>query len=327
VPSALAGAVGPATRDTVWTWDEAGAAERVRTLNDFTTVVVGPVHQDHAHRDGPLHSLGTLWFGLSELRRRRCVIVALLPVREEGTPLPAYGGRTSWCLRGSTRELLALAGWRFNSMMKVVDETSLFAGDLERAWRRHVVERDDELRADGLRGAWIGYEHGGVRAGWYSWGRARVVALPFDPARGLEATEVEFIRRSAAAVREQPEVVPVIADLRLGPKGSPGGGTLYMADDDGRSCRLERKEAAYVLAFLDELALAKLARVPDHLIEARLEALGYPEKKLSTLRARVNTKLRKALASWGSTPYDVFMFESNTTALAYPDQFKSVHRS
>ncbi|MCO5168767.1 MAG: hypothetical protein M9894_20700 [Planctomycetes bacterium] len=324
---------------TVHTWDELSTDPRhpdrpelIRRLHEFDIVIIGPVHRVVGAMGGspsapaPLDGLGKVWFALHELQRRPCVLVALLPVREEVTPLQDYDGRTSWSLRGSTLELLALAGWPISSMLKVADEPSIFCGPgFEGGWGRHMVERDDTIEAPGLLATWAAYLHGGVRAGVYSWGTARVIALPYDPRCGLGPAESRFILEAAALMLKASGVVPMVADLRIGPKDSQtSAGYCYLADDDRLVVRLERKEAAFLLAFLLELSAAGVPRVPDHVIEARLGALGYEEKKLSSLRARVNTKLRGALESWRRTAYNVFEFEGGCTWLTYPDQFTRV---
>lgn len=320
LPRALMRAVVGAPNDRILTWDQlASDPDLARCFTEFDVLVIGPVHVSGS--TSPTKSLGLAWFALAETRRLRCVVVVLLPIREELTPLPAYDGRTSLDLRGPTRELLANAGWRHSSTMKVGNEGQLFSEAIS-PWRDHCVERDDTIAADGLAAAWIAYERGGVVSGWYRWSQARVAVLPFNCARGLSVPDVAFLRGTSAELRSHADVVPMIVDLRFGPKGAAN--FVYHAHDTDRSAHLERKEAAFILAFMHELEAGGVPHVPDYLIEARLKTLGFEEKKLSTLRARVNRRLREALEAWGCAPYGVFSFGGGCTSLTFAAQFTNV---
>jgi DNA-directed RNA polymerase specialized sigma24 family protein len=315
---------GPAC--VVRTWDEVTQAPEMiaRTLGSFDIIVLGPVHLSGVVDRSPLERLGTVWWALAEVARRRAVLMVLLPGRDETTRLSGYDGSTPWELRVLTRELLDLAGWRFNSCAKVCDET-IIATPIAQGWHEHIIRRDDTIDASGLGAAWIGYEYGGVMAGWYRWGRAKVAVLPFDCTRELHVSDVSFVRDVAAEVLGGTDVVPLVADLRLGPKGR-GGGFVYDANDTARDYPLPRLETAFVLAFLRGLHEGGVPRVPDHIIEAELTAHDYTVTKVSSVRSHVNTKLAEAFEAWGYLPYDVFTAGNGSTTLTYPsqDQFTRV---
>jgi len=69
---------------------------------------------------------------------------------------------------------------------------------------------------------------------------------------------------------------------------------------------------------------AGVPNVPDHIIGERLRTLGYEERKISSLRAHVNAKLRAGMKAWGRPPYDVFECERANTSLRFTDQFARV---
>lgn len=353
VPRTFGGVIEASSSCVVRTWDEvdSNAESTARTLGTFDLIVLGPVHitdpgQRAPGRDRPrpaparetadprpaptrpprgpvLQRLGTLAWALGETKRRRAVLTVLLPGRDEGTKLTPYADQTPWTLRGITRELLAWAGWKFDSRPKVCDEGVVVAPGFE-AWSCHIQERDDTIVAPDLGAAWIGYQHGGVSAGWFRWGRARVAVLPIDCQRELDASDFRFVQDTTAALLDVREAVPVVADLRLAPQGSASA-FVYFAEDMARECRLQRKEAAFVRAFLEELRFGGVPRVPDHLIQARLER-DYPGTKPSSMRAKVNEKLAEAFAAWGFAPYDLFASGNGCTALTYPyhEQFRNV---
>lgn len=325
LPSVMVGATDVASNDVVMDWDAVDAApeERARTFGEFDVIVIGPVYLTKAEGRNPLDRLGVVWFALGELARRRVALTILLPGREESTQLECYRrGTTSWSLRASTRELITNAGWRFGSRMKVCNEEIITAAAFA-PWREHIIPRDDSIDAPGIGNAWAVYEHGEVVAGWYRWGRARVLVFPFNPARGWSSGDVAFVREAAVDVLGASEVVPMIVDLRLGPKRG-GANYAYLADDTRHDFRLDRKEAAFILAFLVELhAGGGVPRVPDHVLEARLATFDYDDK-VSSVRSTVNKKLASAIESWGFLPYDVFSFGRANTLLTYPNQFARV---